>query len=704
MTMRTDGAVPPRATAGILAQVLLRPTSVALLGVSNDASKTSGRPLPFLRRAGFRGTVYPINARHAQVQGERAWPTLEALPEVPEHVFVLTPTEGVVSAVQSCAKLGVKLVTILAGGFAETGDIGIAREIELASLARASGLRILGPSSLGVVSPANGLALTANAAFAEPELPCGRIFVASHSGSMIGALVSRGKARGLGFAGLVSVGNEVDLSLGEICQATLDDPAITSYLLFLESLRHGHRLRSFALEAARRGKPIVALKLGRSEGAAAMAMTHTGALAGEDDVADAFLRDLGIARVHTLDGLLEAAPLALRVPFPGAPGCRGRVGVVTTTGGGAAMVVDQLGVRGIAVEPASPATVQRLHSARIPGSAGRVVDLTLAGTRYAVMKEALGILLDAPEFDLVVAVVGSSARFNPDLAVEPIVHSASHTKPLVAMLLPDAPQALARLTAEAVPCFRTPESCADAIAAVLSRREPRGITAVPQSVSATGRATLPEDLAYEVLATLGVAHLPTITLPVGAELSTLPFAFPVVAKVCSPDIPHKTEVGGVILGIADAQALAAARVTLGENVRSRAPGVTLDRVLIQPMCNGLAQVLVGYRVDADAGPIVLVAAGGVWAEVIQERSIRLAPVDLETAREMIGEIRALRPLTGLRGQPRGDLDALARAVVSLSSLALKADLGIVEAEINPMMVLPEGEGAWAADALIVRAQ
>ena len=216
----------PKLTSQELAQVLMYPTSIALVGASDDVSKTSGRPLRFLRQSGFQGKVYPINPKRPMVQGEQAWTTLADLPEVPEHVFVLTPTDSVLDTVKECARLGVKLVTVLASGFAESGPEGVLREAALHELCRTTGVRVLGPSSLGVVNPANGLTLTANAAFAEPDLPTGKVFVASHSGSMIGALVSRGKARGVGFAGLVSVGGEADLSLGEICSATLDDPTI----------------------------------------------------------------------------------------------------------------------------------------------------------------------------------------------------------------------------------------------------------------------------------------------------------------------------------------------------------------------------------------------------------------------------------------------------------------------------------------------
>ncbi len=677
-----------------LAQALLHPASVALYGASDDVGKMGGRPVQFLKRTGFAGRIYPINPRRDEIQGLKAWPSLQSLPEVPDQVFVLTPTETVIPAVRECAALGVKVVTILASGFSESGAEGAAREDELRRIARETGIRILGPSSLGVVNPRTGLVLTANAAFAEPDLPPGKVFVASHSGSMIGALVSRGKARGVGFAGLVSVGSEVDLNVGEICAATLGDPAIEGYLLFLESLRHGPELRAFARAAQRAGKPVIAYKLGRSAAAAEMATTHTGAIAGEDDIADAFLKDMGVARVGVLEALLETFPLARRIPLENQPK---RVGVVTTTGGGAAMAVEQLGIRGVVVEPPSNDTLKRLEQAGLPCTPGRVLDMTLAGTRYETMKATLDILLTAPEFDLVLAVVGSSARFQPQLAVKPIVECAAQPKPLAAMLVPDAPEALAALTAAGVPCFRTPEACGDAIAAVLARRRPGQEPVLP----APGPTrTLSEAEAYGVLHQLGVPHAPVALRRFGEAPAPLPFAYPVVAKVCSAEIPHKTEVGGVLLNIGSDEELAAALATLCRNLDERAPQAACDEVLVQPMQKGLAEVLVGYRVDVDAGPIVMLAAGGIWAEVARDRSIRLAPVTVETAREMVAEVNALKPLAGLRGKARGDLEALARTVSALSQLALKPELGIAEAEINPLLVLPEGQGVVAVDALV----
>ena len=688
----------PELTNSNLRDALFAPRSVAIVGQSDDASKAAGRPLKFLRRIGYAGRVYAINSRRDTVLGERAWPALAALPEPPEHAYIVTPTEAAVAAVEECGALGVKVATVLADGFAEAGDEGLAREARLRETCARTGIRLVGPSSLGVVDLRTRVMLTANAAFDETDFPLGRIFAASHSGSMIGALMSRGKARGTGFAGFVSVGNEVDLSLGEICAATLDDPDIDGYMLFLETMRHADTLRRFALSAAERGKPIIAYKLGRSDAARELAVSHTGALAGEDDVADQFLRSCGIARVDTLEGLIEGLPLLSRVPAA-ARGGRKRVGVVTTTAGGATMVVDPLASRGVTVEPASTATLARIAAAGIEVKPARLVDLTIAGARYETMKATLDILTAAPEFDLVLAVIGSSARSQPEITVRPIIDSAGAARPLAAFVVPDAPEALAMLSRAGVPNFRTPEACADAIAAALSRQPPRPLPARSAAPVASNGPVLDELAASALLDRLGIARAPSVALEAGiARAPTLPFAYPVAVKVLCAEIAHKTDVGGVALGVVDGEALIAAIQNIAATVAERRPGARVGRVLVQPMVSGLGEVLLGYRVDRDVGALIMVASGGVLTEIARDRSLRLAPIDLATAHEMIAEVRSLMALAGYRGRPAGDFDALARAMVALSQLA--DDASIAEAEINPLIVRPAGEGVVAVDALV----
>jgi acyl-CoA synthetase (NDP forming) len=676
-----------------LAQVLLAPQSVAIIGQSNDATKTAGRPLKYLRQAGYAGRIYPINPRRDEVLGERAWPSLTELPEVPDHAYIVASTEATMEAIEECARIGVPVVTALANGFSETGAEGAAREALIRQLLKNSGTRLVGPSSLGVVDLRHKTFLTANAAFDEPDLPVGRIFAASHSGGMIGTFLSRGKARGIHFAGLVSAGNEVDLSIGEICAATLDDPGVDGYVLFLETLRKAQALRAFALEAARRGKPVLAYKLGRSAAARELAVSHTGALAGEDDIAGMFLAECGIARVDTLEGLIEGFPLLARVPVAARGARRPNVAVVTTTAGGATMVVDPLATRGIALEPPTPQTLASIKDTTgVDVTPARIIDLTLAGAQYKVMKGALDVLTTAPEFDLVVVTVGSSARFYPDLAVKPIIDSVGSRKPIAAFLVPEAPDALARLAAAGVPSFHTPEACADAVAASLQRHAPRPIE-VRSHQPGTGKM-LDELEAYALLDRIGVPHAPSIALDAGIkQASALPFPYPVVVKALSAKIAHKSDVGGVVLDVRDDSALLAAIAKIREATKA-------DRVLVQPMLSGLGEVLIGYRRDADIGPLVMLAAGGVLAEIHRDRSLRLAPVDLTEAQAMIGEVAALKALAGYRSRPAGDLDGLAKALVALSQLAVMDGPAVAEAEVNPLIVRPRGEGVVAVDALV----
>lgn len=676
-------------------KALLRPDSIALVGVSDDGEKTSGRPLRFLRAAGYGGTVYPVNPARETVQGERSYSSLSALPKVPQHVFILTRADRALDALEDCEALGVPVATVLATGFAEAGVSGVTNTERLHELTARGRLRVLGPSSIGLVNLHHGMTLTANAAFAEPDLPKGGLFVASHSGSLIGALMSRGKRKGLGFAGLVSVGGEADLSIGDVCMAALDDPDVTGFLLFLEHMHHADRLRHFAEEAAARGKPVAAFKLGRSDEAAELAQSHTGSLAGADEVADVFLKACGIARVSSFEGLLEIGPLLERVPAVSQPR-RGRVGVISTTGGGAAMAVDQLAGLGVEIVAPSAATCSALVEKGIEAAEARILDLTLAGTRYDVMRGAIEVFRAAPEFDLVLVCVGSSARFNPDLAVQPaldLIDTPGH--PFAVFLVPDAPDATRRLAGAGVPAFQDPETCADAVAAALQRQCP----SLPKAVSipdATRARTLDEAEAYGRLPDLPVADW--IALDTAQPVPKLPFDYPAVVKVLDATIPHKSDAGGVVVGIDGPKALADAIVAIQTNVSDHIPGHSVSRVLVQCMCAGVGEVLIGMRRDPQVGPIVVLAAGGIFTEIYRDTVMRLAPVDLEGARQMIASLKAVQILKGARGRPEGDLDALAQAVVTVSGLAVSPD--IIEAEINPLIVLPKGQGVAAVDALI----
>ena len=677
---------------------LLRPRSVAVVGASDDATRTSGRPIAALRESGYQGAIYPVSATRSEVQGLRAWPTLSTLPEVPDHVLVVTGKDVVLDIVEESCRLGVPLVTVVADGYGEAGLEGRASERELLSVVAGSNTRLVGPSSLGVISTPANLALTANAVFARARLVQGTTFVASQSGSMIGVLASYAGTRGLGIAGLVSVGSELDLSLGEICASTLAEESIDNYLLFLESIRHGADLEQFARAAAGRGKPVLAYLLGRSAQGAALATTHTGAMTGDHAVASALLSECGIALVESLSSLLDGVALARRLPSAPAS-ARPRIGVVATTGAGAAALVDQIGLRGCSVTPPSAAVREVLRAGGVTASESAVIDLTLRGTRPEIVGHALTTMVDSGEFDLVISVVGSSALSAPELAVQPLCDLRPAGTQAIALVMPYAPAAVSRLRKAGIPTFTEPETCADVIAALWRRSFPAG-ERVRIAPAPGAREQLAENAAYALVDEAGIPCCPSlvVSLPLPDHLA-LPFAYPVAVKLHSARVLHKTDVGGVVLGVEDHSKLVEAVQRICETVTSRA-GFTPDEVLIQPMESGVAELMLGYRLHADAGPIVVVAAGGELAGMLDDQVVALAPVTHDAALRMIGKLRVARLLAGFRGRPEADIDALAAAIVSFSQLAGLPD--IVEAEINPLMVRPRGAGVVAVDAVALR--
>ena len=447
----------------------------------------------------------------------------------------------------------------------------------------------------------------------------------------------------------------------------VDDPNTDAILLFLETLRSREAVAAMARRADAAGKPVIAYKLGRSEVGQALAQSHTGAIAGSDATFDAFVRQHGIARVQTFEALIETAPLFIgRQPPAG-----------------------------------------RLAAAGVPHDGGRRVDLTLAGAKPEIVSGVIGDLMAMPDCDAVVMVVGSSAQFRPELAVAPLAQWAASPKPLAVYLAPNAAESLQRLVSDGIAAFRTPESCADGLAAFLDRRPPgetatvdtSAIASAKQRLDATAPDALDEAAAMTVFAALGIATAATerVADAEAAIKAAARIGYPVAVKVAAASIAHKTEAGGVVLDIGDAEALAAACRKILEKARTTAPDAGLT---IQKMARGRAEVLLGYRRDPLVGPTVTLGAGGVLAEIYADAATRLAPVSRTEARAMIEAVRGLAPIRGYRGLPPGDCEALADAIVALSALAEIDD--IAEAEINPLIVNAAVDGVVAVDGLIVR--
>lgn len=694
-----------------LFHALFEPKRIALIGASSDGKKTTGRPQRFLMAHGYKGEILPVNPGRAEIMGLKAYKSLDAIEGEIDHAYILLNGKAAVAGLADAAKRGVKVASILAGGFADAGAEGASLQDELVRIVKETGIRLVGPNSIGTISTEPSVALTANASFAMETLRRGDWALVSQSGSLIGALLSRADARGIGFSRMISMGNEVDLAVGEVADMMVDDPRTKAILLFMETLRDGARLARAARRAHAAGKPIVVYKLGRSDVGQELAKSHTGAIAGSDATFDAFCRRHGIARVSMFESLVDVPSLLVDRPAQSEGKGRGkRVAVATTTGGGAAMVVDSMAMAGLDIAGPPQALVDWLKPLGISAGEGKLVDLTLAGAKPEIVSGTIERLLADEANDAVIFVVGSSAQFNPDLTIEPLMKFAKADKPFAVSLTPAADRALMLLTAAGVPTFRHPESCAEAMAICLLRPmpQPEPKLAPPAKDAldalAAGKASgFDERRATGLFASLGVPMARSMAVPdarrVGSAVEEV--GAPVALKILSPDIAHKTEAGGVALGLADGQTAAVAAREIEKRVKAYAPSAKLDGFLVQKMEKGLAEVILGFRRDPLVGPTVTVGLGGVLAEIYKDAATRIAPVDEAEAGRMIEEVKGLATIRGYRNLPRGDVAALAKAISAFSALAHDAFAAVSEAEINPLLVKRDGEGVVAVDGLVV---
>jgi len=689
-----------------LAQSLFSPRSIALVGASADAAKNNARPQRFLRAHGYTGRILPINPGRDEIFGERAYPDVRSAPGPIDHAFIMVPAKAVPDVIDQCCEREVPVATIFSAGFAELGEEGLARQRAIVERARAGGLRLIGPNCMGVVNVPGHTALSINAVLADGALRPGPLSVISQSGSMLGTLLSRAQPRGLGFSKLVSLGNECDLGVGEIADLLVDDPDTGAILLFLETFRDAHHLAHAARRAHLAGKPVIAFKLGRSEVGRRAAASHTGAMVGGDELATAFFRAHGILRVDMMESLFE---LPMLVAGHRPPKGR-RVAVLTGTGGAAAMVADRLGVLGAEVVAPPAAMIERLRAEGLPISDSPITDIPMGGSDKGAYTAILSALLDSDHCDAVVSVIGSSSRTNPQVVAERVLKANPRNKPLAVFLAPLADEGLALLHASAVAGFRTPESCADSVNAYLNWRTPvpecaldrnalESADAVLRRLGApAGSDRLNERDAGALFAALGIPTAPAQVI--NSPDQAIDAAGPVAVKLLSPDIPHKTDARMVCLNLTG-PAIAAAVRSMFTRSANEFPQARVDGVLVQSMEHGLAEVILGLRRDPELGPVVMLGSGGILAELRRSFSVRLAPVSLEAAHEMIDEVAELALLQGYRNLPRGDIDALARAVQSMSMLAAVSARTVAEAEINPLIVKAEGEGVVAVDGLVV---
>lgn len=686
---------------------LFQPRSVAIVGASSDPKKLTGRPMAYLQRHGFAGDIYPVNPRYDSLGGLTCYPDAHALPTPPDVALVLLGADQVVAAVGQLAEAGCATAIVLASGFGEAGAEGRRRQAELRQAA--GSMRLLGPNTIGLVNVTDRIMLSASGALELAEFPAGNIALVSQSGGILGSLLSRAVARGIGFSKLVASGNEADLEVADFIDYLLDDPATAVIALYLEGLRNPERFRAMAEKARRIGKPIVAFKVGRSESGVRSAVSHTGALAGADRVYDALFKQVGVIRAPSFADLLDIpAALAPRRKLRGR-----RIAVVTSTGGAATLVADSAGMAGFDTPPPDERTAARLRGLDIRDAVldRNPIDVTLAGLRPDLFASVIDTILESPSYDGVVVIVGSSGLGQPDLVARPVIEALAHSdKPLLVYVSPEAPNIVNHLNRHGAPAFSAPESCAAALSAMLhitagivpEARAPQApAQAAPMDVATLGTGPLNEAESKILFARFGIPAVREVVVatPEAAEQVARELGGNVVLKILSRHIQHKSELGGVAIDVAPADvARRCAALDVAVRQSSDQP---CEGFLVQELIRGGTELILGFHRDPQLGPAILLGLGGVTTELFQDTAIRLPPIGPQDAGDMIDELKAGALLKGFRGRPKADIAALAAAITGFSTMMLSLGDHLVEAEINPLFVLAEGDGVRAADGLVI---
>lgn len=688
---------------------LLQPRSVAVIGASADPTKTAGRPVAYLQKHGFAGAIYPVNPKANRIGDLPCYPDVASLPEVPDVAIVLLGAEVAHLAVRDLAARGCAAAIVLASGYTETGEDGARRQKQLVEAA--GSMRILGPNTIGLVNLTDAIVLSATGALEMDEFPTGSIGVVSQSGGILGSLLSRAAARGVGLSKLISTSNEVDLELADFIDHLADDPATQVIALYIETVRNPEKFRAACLKAARAGKPVVAFKIGRSEAGAQAAVSHTGAMAGADRMYDALFKQVGVIRARSFADLLDV-PAALSTGRK----LRGRrVAILTSTGGAGTLVSDDLGVAGFDTPAPDAATAQALRDLQTGSEAvldRNPIDVTLAGLRPDLLRGAINALLASPSYDALVIIVGSSSLAMPELMASAIRDCLPNSdKPILAYVSPHAPEVGALLTRNGVPAFAAAESCTAALDGMLrvGAFKPEMVPAkagAPIEVGHLPSGSLDEAQAKTLFRQFGIpcaAEL-VVTSAAEAEAAARELGGKTVLKILSSHITHKSDVGGVAVGLVS-ETMAERLGQMVTDVKAKA-GVTPERFLVQSMVNGGVELILGMHRDS-LGTAVMLGMGGVTAELFKDTTMRLLPMDGGLSRDdalsMAQELKTWPLLDGFRGRPKADVEALVDTIVAFSNMAAQLGERLLEAEINPVFVLPRGQGVRAADGVAVLA-
>lgn len=696
---------------------LLTPRSIVLVGVT-ESSTWSQNLVSNLRTLGFGGRLHFVNPNHKKQFGQPCYPSMAEVQDVIDAAFVMTGTNAALSIVEECAALGIRSVTMLTSGFRESGPQGASLEQELATRCRRAGINLLGPNCLGFINYSEEI--VASALTHSAPLIRGSIGVVSQSGAMVLHLYRLAQQRGVGLSYLVSSGNEAILEATDFLEFMLEDEGTRVVGAVLEGIRDPLRFRVLASRALDLKKPLVVLKLGRSEAARRAAIAHTGALAGEDRVLDAVFRQFGVLRVHGVEELIETSAALAADGWPTGR----RFGVVTASGGAAGLIADLADGSKVEIPAFATATAERLAGI-IPefgtplnplDITGRIVlDMTLIsraveavaadpnvdgvfvntdlprepGPRPELMEERLSLLSKTlralPKFSYISSTVsGELTNHSLEIAHRHGLHFANG--------LHLALRALNSSLEYSEALERSKDK------STMTRRSP---AAPPISSGLSG--PLSEVDSMRLISHYGIkfAAGQLASSATEAESIAVAIGFPVVLKIQSRDLPHKTDVGGVRLSLHTPGEVATAYAEILAAVRRERPDAHLEGVLVAQQITPIAELLVGVLIDPQFGPVVMAGSGGVFADVMGDVALRLAPINEREARSMLSELGVARLLAGVRGRGPGDANAVIDVLIRLGEIAIDLQGRISEIDVNPLFVMSEGHGATAGDALVV---
>jgi acyl-CoA synthetase (NDP forming) len=681
---------------------LLRPRSIAIIGASDDPTRIGGRPLSYLKARGFAGAILPVNPNRPTVQGLPAFRDVASLPQAPDAAIIAIPGEGAIAAAESLAERGCKAAITFTAGFAEVGPEGAAMQDRLVAAARRHGMRIVGPNCLGLFNAPLGYFPIFSASVEQGWIP-GVVGIASQSGAYGSHLFAAARARGIGVPVLVTTGNEADLHLADFIEWMAAAEEVQVIAAYAEGIRDGARFVQ-ALEAARLArKPVVMMKVGRSAVGEAAAQSHTASIAGDDRVLDAVLAEFGVHRARTTEELLDVCYAAQKRVYP----VGNTLGVVTISGGAGVLIADAAEAAGLPM-PEMPEDAQVKLKALVPFSSPRnPVDCTAQAFNdmKVVGAFAESMAADGGYTSLIAFFTawGDSPTMTPPLRAELKKVLDRHPDRLFLLSILASPERTREWEADGFLVMEDPTRAVVALSAMGRFGESFG--RLPRSGCEVRHLDLPasapdEAGAKRILAEAGVPSVPerACTNAEEAVAAAREAGFPVVAKILSPDILHKSEIGGVLLNLADEDAVREGFATLLARAAERAPHARIEGVLVAKQVRDAVEMAIGVVRDPVFGPVAMVGLGGVFIEVFRDVAFRRCPVTEDEALAMIRSLRGFPLLDGARGRPKADVPALARALAALSRFGMQPR--VLSAEVNPLMVLPEGQGALAADAVI----